>query len=55
MSKVQLPGRFPGLRVLIVEDLVTLAIQYKTLATKLEVEVVTVNSQEWGLKKAKWS
>jgi two-component system repressor protein LuxO len=52
MPKVTLPATFPGLRVLVVEDLVTLAIQYKTLAAKLAVEVVTVNSQEWALKKA---
>jgi two-component system, repressor protein LuxO len=40
----QLPSRFPGLRVLVVEDLVALAIQYRTLASKLEVEVVTAAS-----------
>ena len=47
-----LPATFPGLRVLVVEDLVALAIQYKTLAARLGVEVITVNSQEWALKKA---
>jgi two-component system, repressor protein LuxO len=53
MIKSAVPTTFPGLRVLVVEDLVALAIQYKTLAAKLGVEVVTVNSQEWALKKAK--
>jgi two-component system, repressor protein LuxO len=53
MSQTPLPSSFPGLRVLIVEDLVALAIQYKTLAARLEVEVVTVNSQEWALRRAK--
>jgi two-component system, repressor protein LuxO len=53
MLKATLPVTFPGLRVLVVEDLVALAIQYKTLAARLGVEVVTVNSQEWALKKAK--
>jgi two-component system, repressor protein LuxO len=53
MSNKSLPATFPGLRLLIVEDLVALAIQYKTLAARLRVEVVTVNSQEWALKKAK--
>ncbi len=53
MLKTTLPSTFPGLRVLVVEDMVALAIQYKTLAARLEVEVVTVNSQEWALKKAK--
>ena len=53
MLKTMLPSTFPGLRVLVVEDIVALAIQYKTLAARLEVEVVTVNSQEWALKKAK--
>jgi two-component system, repressor protein LuxO len=53
MPKTVLPTTFPGLRVLVVEDLVTLAIQYKTLAARLEVEVVTVNTQEWALKKTK--
>jgi two-component system, repressor protein LuxO len=55
MSNKSLPATFPGLRLLIVEDLVALAIQYKTLAARLGVEVVTVNSQEWALKKAKES
>jgi two-component system, repressor protein LuxO len=39
-----LPQSFPGLRVLVVEDLVALAIQYRTLAHKLGVEVVTAAS-----------
>jgi two-component system, repressor protein LuxO len=53
MPKTVLPTIFPDMRVLIVEDLVALAIQYKTLAARLEVEVVTVNNQEWALKKAR--
>jgi two-component system, repressor protein LuxO len=39
-----LPQSFPGLRVLVVEDLVALAIQYRTLAHKLGVEVVSAAS-----------
>jgi two-component system, repressor protein LuxO len=46
-----LPQTFPGLRVLVVEDLAALAIQYQTLAAKLDVEVITVNSLAWALKK----
>jgi two-component system, repressor protein LuxO len=53
MQKQSLPATFPGMRVLVVEDLVALAIQYKTLAARLGVEVATVNSEEWALKKAK--
>ncbi len=50
MLKASPPSVFPGLRVLIVEDLVTLAIQYKTLATKLEVQVVMANTQAAALQ-----
>ena len=53
MLKTTLPSTFPGLRVLVVEDMVALAIQYKTIAARLEVDVVTVNSQEWALKEAR--
>lgn len=35
---------FPGLKVLVVEDLQTLAIQYKTIAVRLGVDVVTAGS-----------
>lgn len=52
MLKVVPPNHFPGLRVLIVEDLVTLAIQYKTLAMKLEAQVVMANTQAAALELA---
>ncbi len=50
MLKASPPSHFPGLRVLIVEDLVTLAIQYKTLAAKLDVQVVMANTQAAALQ-----
>ena len=38
------PSSFPGFRVLLVEDVVTLAIQYRALAARLQVEVVTADT-----------
>jgi two-component system, repressor protein LuxO len=49
MQKASPPSSFPGLRVLVVEDLVALAIQYKSLAAKLGVEVVVANTQAFAL------
>ena len=39
-----MPSAFPGFRVLLVEDVVTLAIQYRALAARLQVEVVTADT-----------
>ncbi len=50
MPKASPPNSFPGLRVLVVEDLVALAIQYKSLAAKLGVEVQVANTQAFALK-----
>jgi two-component system, repressor protein LuxO len=44
MAQSSLPASFPGCRVLVVEDLIALAIQYRTLAAKLGVEVVTAGT-----------
>ena len=44
MSEAQIASHFPGLRLLVVEDLVALAIQYKTIAKRLEVEVITAGT-----------
>ncbi len=44
MTEAQIASLFPGLRVLIVEDLVALAIQYKTIANRLDVQVVTAGT-----------
>ncbi len=35
---------FPGLRVLVVEDVIALAIQYRTLAAKLQVQTTTADT-----------
>jgi two-component system, repressor protein LuxO len=53
MQKLSPPAIFPGLRVLVVEDLVALAIQYKSLASKLEVQVVSVNSLAFAKQQAR--
>ena len=44
MTDSQIASLFPGQRVLIVEDLVALAIQYKTISAKLGVQVVTAGT-----------
>ena len=44
MTETQIASHFPGLRLLVVEDLVALAIQYKTIAKRLEVDVVTAGT-----------
>jgi two-component system, repressor protein LuxO len=43
-NSLPIAATFPGQRVLIVEDLVALAIQYKTIASKLGVQVVTAGT-----------
>jgi two-component system, repressor protein LuxO len=44
MMESQIASLFPGMRVLIVEDLVALAIQYKTISAKLGVQVTTAGT-----------
>ena len=44
MLNTQMASLFPGLRVLIVEDLIALAIQYRTLAARLDVHVSTAGT-----------
>ncbi len=41
---------FPGLRVLVVEDLIALAIQYRTLAARLDVEVTTAGTMAEAMR-----
>ena len=41
---------FPGLRVLVVEDLIALAIQYRTLAARLDVHVSTAGTLAEALR-----
>ncbi len=44
LAPSQISAAFPGLRLLVVEDLVALAIQYRTIATRLEVQTVTAGT-----------
>jgi two-component system, repressor protein LuxO len=44
VNNTVLPSSFPLSRVLVVEDLIALAIQYRTLAARLGVEVVTAGT-----------
>jgi DNA-binding NtrC family response regulator len=44
LAPSQISAVFPGLRLLVVEDLVALAIQYRTIATRLEVQTVTAGT-----------
>ena len=44
MTDSSIASLFPGLRVLVVEDLVALAIQYKTISAKLGVQVTTAGT-----------
>ncbi len=50
MSNSQITQLFPGQRVLLVEDLIALAIQYRTLAAKLHVEVTTAGTVAEALR-----
>ncbi len=50
MATYPIASFFPGLRVLVVEDLVTLAIQYQTLAARLKVEVITAGTVAQALR-----
>ncbi len=53
MAQPLLPTSFPGARVLVVEDLIALAIQYRTLAARLDVEVVTAGTLAQALQQAR--
>ena len=44
LAASQISAVFPGMRLLVVEDLVALAIQYRTIATRLEVQTVTAGT-----------
>jgi two-component system, repressor protein LuxO len=44
MTGMQVQQLFPGRKVLLVEDVIALAIQYRTLAAKLQVEVTTAGT-----------
>jgi two-component system, repressor protein LuxO len=44
MSTAHIASLFPGLRVLVVEDVIALAIQYRTLAAKLQVQTTTAGT-----------
>ena len=50
MSNAQIASLFPGLRVLVVEDLIALAIQYRTLAARLDVHVSTAGTLAEALR-----
>ena len=50
MSSIQIASLFPGLRVLVVEDLIALAIQYRTLAARLEVQVTTAGTMAEAMR-----
>ncbi len=53
MSAIQLPQLFPGFRVLLVEDVITLAIQYRTLAARLQVQVTTAGTVAQAMRHIK--
>lgn len=44
MASTQIAALFPGLRVLVVEDVIALAIQYRSLAAKLQVQTTTTGT-----------
>ena len=50
MLNTQIASLFPGLRVLVVEDLIALAIQYRTLAARLDVHVSTAGTLAEALR-----
>jgi two-component system, repressor protein LuxO len=50
MAHSLINSSFPGLRVLVVEDVMALAIQYRTLAAKLQVQVTTAGTMAEALR-----
>jgi CheY-like chemotaxis protein len=50
MSTAHIASLFPGLRVLVVEDVIALAIQYRTLAAKLQVQTTTAGTMAEALQ-----
>jgi two-component system, repressor protein LuxO len=53
MSTVPMASLFEGLRVLVVEDVITLAIQYRTLAAKLQVHTTTAGTVAEALRQVR--
>lgn len=50
MPAIQIAPLFSGLRVLVVEDVITLAIQYRSLAAKLQVQTITAGTVAEALR-----
>jgi two-component system, repressor protein LuxO len=50
MATIPIASIFPGLRVLVVEDVIALAIQYRTLAAKLQVHTTTAGTVAEALR-----
>jgi two-component system, repressor protein LuxO len=50
MASTQIAALFPGLRVLVVEDVIALAIQYRALAAKLQVQTTTAGTVAEALR-----
>jgi two-component system, repressor protein LuxO len=50
MAHALITSSFPGLRVLVVEDVMALAIQYRTLAARLQVQVTTAGTLTEALR-----
>ncbi len=50
---MQVQQLFPGHKVLLVEDVIALAIQYRTLAAKLQVEVTTAGTVAQALRQVR--
>jgi two-component system, repressor protein LuxO len=50
MSTISQPSVFPSLRVLVVEDVIALAIQYRSLAAKLQVHTTTAGTVAEALR-----
>jgi two-component system, repressor protein LuxO len=50
MAHALIPSSFSGLRVLVVEDVIALAIQYRTLAARLQVQVTTAGTMAEALR-----
>ncbi|MGA8513995.1 MAG: sigma-54 dependent transcriptional regulator [Burkholderiaceae bacterium] len=50
MAHALITSSFPGLRVLVVEDVMALAIQYRTLAARLQVQVTTAGTMAEAMR-----
>ena len=49
-NTLSIASLFPGLRVLVVEDLIALAIQYRTLAARLDVQISTAGTMAEAMR-----